>query len=1632
MTARRKKILIGVGVGVPALLLVLVVASILVLRTAWFANYVREKIIATAEESTGGVVEIGSFQFDWTHLTARIRNFVLHGNEPKGSAPLARIALLELRLKLFAGLKQTVDIQYLGATQPQVNLMAFPDGTTNIPQPKVQKQPGEKSGLETVVNLAVGQFQIQDGLVIYGQQKAAFSARGENLRALLNYNLDLVNPSYSGNLSVDPLFLMSGKNRPVAVHVNLPVTIEKDGVRIAGAKMTTDQSQIVLNGSIQDMNAPRISVQVNATVSLPEMQRSFALPINANAKGAPKILSAELSLNVDEKNNTIQVQTARAGLGHTTLQASGDLGQSKNAGVQFNANLALGELGELLKVSSVHAAGDLQANGKATLDAHNNYSADGTLNSRALSIRSGSTRLSNVSLYSPFHADPYLISLNGLKLNAFGGALAAKIFVENLARLSVEGTLRNFSLPLLAQSFTGKRLGYDGTMNGSIKARGDLKAKGTTGYSADANLAIAPGRRGVPVSGRLIASYRGANGTVGLDNSYIAMPNSRVDLSGVLNRRIGINLVSHNLNDFLPAVNFGAAKPQSSFPVMLQGGTANLQAQITGDLSAPQIASHVAVDRFAVQQRSFDRFAVDVNASPSQAVLQNGLLTRKALQTNFDASIGMQKWSPTPRSPLTANLTIRNGDIADLLSLAGESSLPATGNLNADVHINGTYGDPLGSATLQVVNGSAYQQPFDRLFANVALTDQLITLSNLELAAAGGRIDANGTFQHSRDSFSIGHAQFHVATSNVQLANIKPLQQQSPGVAGAIQLTADATADVREVNKQNEVTVSNISADLSARGLRVQNQAAGDLTATARTTNGAINYNLASNFAGSSIQVNGRTGLLSDHPTTADASIQNLSVEKVLQIVGQGSVPARGTLSANAHVAGTLAAPNADLSFALARANVYQEPIDRLQGKVQYSNTLVNIPSIELDVPAGTLTASGSFSHPANNLNAGALTLNVKSSDIQVAKIQHVQQAKPGVTGTLRLAADLSANLREQNGSRTVLVSTLNADASANELRLNSRPLGGAALTARTAGPNLNFRFDSDLVGSQVHGAGQSQLSGDYPVRANLTFANVRYANIAPFLSEDPGVRPSFDALVEGQASVDGPILNTDNLNATLQLSRLEAQTLPQRSATGAPPGRTVALHNDGPIQIALNHSVVQVKQFRIAGPGTNIAMSGAVNLKNERAPLGLNIDANADLGILQDADRDFYSSGTVAMNATVHGSFAQPLVNGRVELKNANVSYAASPNGLANANGVILLNGTSASIQNLTGESGGGKIALAGFVGYANSGLNYNLRATANKVRVRYSGISVTSNAAIALAGNTKRSLLSGSMTVQRISYGSSGDVGSILSGASTPPSTPEAPSPLLSSMRLDIRILTAPDLRVVTTYANKLEVQANLQVRGNAATPGMLGRIAVTDGELVFFGNKYTVNTGTINFYDPNAITPILNISLETIAQNVDVTLGVSGPINNLQLHYVSDPPLTFQQIVQLLATNTTPNDPTIAAQQPIPPLQSFSQMGESAVLGQAVANPLANRVQRVFGLSQFKIDPNFAGSGGQPGARVTLQEKIANNITFTYITDVTQTNSQIIRVEWAFTPALSAVGLRDVNGSVSLELYYRFKKR
>ena len=91
-------------------------------------------------------------------------------------------------------------------------------------------------------------------------------------------------------------------------------------------------------------------------------------------------------------------------------------------------------------------------------------------------------------------------------------------------------------------------------------------------------------------------------------------------------------------------------------------------------------------------------------------------------------------------------------------------------------------------------------------------------------------------------------------------------------------------------------------------------------------------------------------------------------------------------------------------------------------------------------------------------------------------------------------------------------------------------------------------------------------------------------------------------------------------------------------------------------------------------------------------------------------------------MNVTVRGPLTEPQVEGRLELQNASLFLRDVPNGVDNANGLILFDRNRATVQRLTGKSGGGDISFenGSFLGFRGGTLVYRLQATARNVRYR------------------------------------------------------------------------------------------------------------------------------------------------------------------------------------------------------------------------------------------------------------------------------------------------------------------------
>ena len=1576
-----------IGLRVLAAFLLLTVAAVFIVRSDWFRERVRRQIIAVTEESTGGRVEIGSFDFDWTHLRATLRNFVLHGTEPVGQAPLLQARLVVLDLKLFSSPGGTIDLSALTITQPAVNVIVAPDGSTNVPEPKVKLKPG-KPTLETVVDLKVGHFAIENGAFAVNAKKLDLQAQGQDLRAQLAYNR--IKPGYEGRLTIAPLHIQRAGAAPVDLKIDLPLLIGKDRIETKDAKVGMGASQFTVNAAVEHLADPRATGRVNGRVTIADLQQAAGVKLDlATGADLPDSIDADVAAKLDR--GVVTVTSARGALGQSTVEAAGE---------KFNASLALGQLGRLLKVAA-KPDGAVRAAGTWKLSNNGDYQIAADVEGRGMAFHEGGRAFSGINLDARVQVDPQRVDLSGIRLQALGGQVTGRGSLENLAAFRFEGQVAGLHTRALAD------LPYEGVISGPVTATGNLKVPNTMDLRAGVRLNIAPGG-GVPVTGKLNADYIAATDLVSVADSYIALPNTRVDLSGALNRELQIKLASKNLVDFQPL-------SKDPLPVQLLGGTLQFTGAITGKLSAPQIAGHVEATRFAVEKRPFDRLSADVNASSSGVRVQNGSLQQAAAQMTFNGSAGLANWQPTPSQPLQVNASMVNTDLADLLAIAGQKDLPAKGLVNGTVRIGGSIGNPAGTAKLDVANVTAYDLHFDRVVADVDLEDQQVRLTNAQITSGAARIDGSGTFQHPKDHWDVGTVQAKLASNDM------PLQPFSPRFAGTAKVNADFTGELKK-----EFRVTSLNADASGRNLVVDKRQLGDLNASAKTSGSRVDFKANSNFSGSSIKVDGQTRLEGDYPVDASATVANFPVEEAVAQV-------KGRLTASARLTGTVVNPQASGDFNLTKAVIEDEPIDQVKGQMTYSNQLIEARNLEIVAGPSRIEGNGTFEHPKGDFEQGRFRIHVASNAIDLEKIQIVQRQNPGLKGSVQLSADGAGSLvKVAKGSSAppVVLSTLNANLVARGLEADRKKLGDATVQAETRGGDLVFKADSNLGGSTIHGEGQTQLRGDYFTTAQLSFANVTYSGLRPLLGVR-GVRGLVDALAEGQATVSGPAWKPEELTGKLTLAKFQVTGTPRGSSVNRPgnAAKIVRLTNQGPIVLALTKQSLKVESAHIAGPSTDVSVTGEVAL-NDKAPLNLQVNASTDLKLLEDFDRDIFAAGNVALQASVRGTLAQPQVNGQLRLKDASVNLASVSNGISHANGVVQFNGTTAVLQNVTAESGGGRVQLAGYVGFGGGLLRYGLRANAGQVRVRTAeGASVVASANLNLTGTSDRSVLGGTVTINRIAFNPQSDFGSILSRSAPPLETPEAPSGPLAGMKLDIRIRTAPDIAVQSALAQNIQTDADLTLRGTAANPGMLGRLNITSGKLVFFGTEYLVNSGSVAFYNPLKIEPILNVDLETTAQGVDVILTVAGPVNNMKLTYRSDPPLQFDEIVGLLAAGRTPtSDPTILANQPTAPPQNLQQMGESAIVSQAIASPVASRLQRVFGISKLKIDPTFTGGSALPQARLTLQQQVAANVTFTYITDLTQSNSQIVRVEWSLNPQWSAVATRDENGRFGVDFFYK----
>jgi translocation and assembly module TamB len=743
--------------------------------------------------------------------------------------------------------------------------------------------------------------------------------------------------------------------------------------------------------------------------------------------------------------------------------------------------------------------------------------------------------------------------------------------------------------------------------------------------------------------------------------------------------------------------------------------------------------------------------------------------------------------------------------------------------------------------------------------------------------------------------------------------------------------------------------------------------------------------------------------LADDSQFTAHLDMHHAQVDELVALSGS-DFPATGTLDLSLQVAGSTADAHGEGHLEITNAVVYGQSVQDFKSNISLSGQKVSLTAIDLAHSDARIAGSASY-----DFSAHVFHCDLNGTNFNLAEIPELSKSRVPVEGRMDFVAQSSGSLEKPEIQATVQL---------HGLTFNHELAGDFVLTGATQGTQLHLTGRSQFHDNELSFDGDVAPRGDWTGTLEAHFTHL---DVDPLLTAYLDGRVTGHSTVSGEIRLQGPMAHPRDLNITGNFSDLSAGI------------QNVKVHNEGPVRFSMSQERLSIEQLHLVGDNTDLSGSGSMQLTGDRA-LNFRAQGTANLQLIQTLYPDFVSAGTIAVDATVSGSVAKPAIQGRVQFTNGSIAYSDLPSALSDVNGSLTFNQNRLEIQNVTAHMGGGLVTLSGQASAYNHQLNFDLLAKGEGVRLRYPpGVSSTANEELHFVGSSSSSTLSGDITINKLAITPGFDFGAYLERSAQAANLPQT-NPLLNRIRLDVHVITAPELQMQSAII-RLSGDADLHLRGTAAKPVIIGRADVIEGEAYFNGTKYRLERGDVTFTNPVVTTPVLDLQASTQIRDYDVTLLLNGKLDttdSLKITYRSEPPLPTADIIALLAFGQTTEQ---SAQLQQSGQGVLGQGASSALLAAALNATISNRVQRLFGVSRIKIDPQGLStetSTTQSGPALTIEQQISDKLTLSYSTNVSQTSQQVIQGEYNVTRSISIVGIRDQNGVISFVVRVRQRKK
>jgi translocation and assembly module TamB len=1168
-------------------------------------------------------------------------------------------------------------------------------------------------------------------------------------------------------------------------------------------------------------------------------------------------------------------------------------------------------------------------------------------------------------------------STSSVQVNVRHAAIhRGELLYNNLPR-KIDADLADFHLDvnhsLLGDQYSGK-VGYD---------KGEIFFAG-----------YAPLRHDVQIS------FSATRSGISFEKIHLGMGLSQLNAGGrmqgytnpVIQAEYQASLSTADLHRELPSV------PLSEGQIDLSGSL-SYDAALGSGLEALKTSGRVSSAAF---RASVSKTEVNFRSLGGDYSLENGTIRVTGLQAEtlgglVRAQFMGEHLNATPRYQLLASADSVSLGQAGQVAGAGPIPLRGTAHLTANAHwvtnVQTMIAQADGHISAVIPAANAAPLPLNAdLHVGYDAPHSTLTVTNSSFSANQTRINASGTVSdHSALSIRARTSDLHETELLIAAVQrvLSSAQNTTTSPAAPFNLHGSASLDAQI---QGRIQAPQISGHAQADALEIRQahwphiQADFDATASsvsvknglAQSANqGRLNFSLTTSLQHWSYNAN--------NPLTAQVQASQIPVSDLEQL-GGFSAPVSGIFSSNVSVHGTIDDPAGNGSLELRNASLWGEPVRSVTTQFQAADKTVSA-KFSIAAPAGNISGEGEFGASDRHYR-----ISVNHSVVNLGQITYLSSRGYTLAGTLAIDA---------HGQGTLPAPQLDVALAGNQLAFRNEPVGSMNAQLHIANQQAKFTLTSNVAGGQINANGSAALTAPYAVHGGFEVHSLEFG---PLLATYvPGVKRQFNGNTEIRGQIDGPLAHPQNLKANIELSTLNLAY------------QDLKLASAGPVRLNYANSVVTISQAELKGTGTDFKLAGSLPLAGS-APMNISTTGTIDLKLLTILGSDTESSGTVKIDISARGALKQPQIGGTIGLAGVSFTNDASPIGIENVNAQIAVANNRLTIQNFAGKMGGGSFSVSGFASYAPA--SFSLQVNGQSIRIRYpEGTRSQVDSDLTLIGSPTSSTLNGRVTIDELSFTPAFDLANFVGQLSS--SSPSVPPPWEQNMKLNVTVASSNVLALSSSQLS-LQGSADLRVVGTLGNPVILGRTTLTGGSLIFMGNVYQVQGGTVVFSNPVKTQPALNIYVTTLVEQYNITLNFIGPLDRLRTNYTSDPALPPVDIIHLLAFGKTTAESAATA--------TPASLGAESVIANGLAGQVSNRIEKLTGISQLQIDPSLSGNNSNPGARVAIQQRVTSNLLFTFATDLTDTQNEVVQLKYQTRGRLSVSVTRDEYGSYAIEIKTR----